>query len=87
MNAQKLLIAVGLVSVVLIVVLMAFSFGASRSKAERRGEPREGRMEKTEAEWKAMLTPEQYQVTRSSRRRTLPLCVLRAGTLRFENQV
>jgi len=32
--------------------------------AERKGKPMSGRVEKTEQEWQAQLTPEQYQVTR-----------------------
>jgi len=31
---------------------------------ERRGTPRNGRLEKTEAEWQPLLTPEQFRVTR-----------------------
>jgi peptide-methionine (R)-S-oxide reductase len=64
MNAQKVLLVMTLGSIALIVVLMAFGFGSSRNQPERRGTPREGRVEKTDAEWKAALSSEQYRVTR-----------------------
>lgn len=64
MNMQKILLVTTMMSLVLILVLMVFSFRSSRSIPERRGHPRGGRVEKPDAEWRATLTPQQYQVTR-----------------------
>src|ERR1700694_5852457 len=38
-------------------------FGSGRPR-ERTGVPMDGKIEKSEAEWREQLTPEQYQVTR-----------------------
>lgn len=41
-----------------------FSFGHGKSVVEHQGKPLGERVEKTDEEWRSLLTPEQYQVTR-----------------------
>ena len=45
-------------------VLATSWFGNQNDSLEKTGNPKEGRMVKTDAEWQEILTPEQYRVTR-----------------------
>ena len=76
------------------VVLWAGSRWWSGQAIERRGAPMNGKVEKTEAQWREQLTPEQFEVTRRKgterlhRRilgyqdaRHVPVCLLRAAAL------
>jgi peptide-methionine (R)-S-oxide reductase len=52
-------------AIAVVVVLWAFSqWWGSNGPADRRGTPVNGRLERTEEEWRARLTPEQFRVTR-----------------------
>lgn len=64
MNASKLLVAITILGVATVVIFAIFSFGSSRAMPERRGRPKDGKVEKTDAEWRELLTPEQFHVTR-----------------------
>jgi peptide-methionine (R)-S-oxide reductase len=50
--------------VVLGIAIRILEQNLSGTSIERRGEPVDGRVEKSEAEWQALLTPEQFTVTR-----------------------
>jgi peptide-methionine (R)-S-oxide reductase len=64
MNRRKVVIAVLLPAVVLALVFGAGNFGASGKLAQRIGVPQGGRIEKSADEWRKLLTPQQYRVTR-----------------------
>jgi len=53
--------ALGLVAAAL---LWAFGPWQASGPMERRGKPMNGKVEKTDAEWRKQLTPEEYHVTR-----------------------
>ena len=57
----------GAVVVVLFAILWSFNMSSqSRGNAIRIGHPKDGRVEKTEAEWKAELPADAYRVARQS---------------------
>lgn len=64
MKRRRMILLLVAVGVGLAVVYFATSRPGTRGTAIRIGKPAGGRVEKTEAEWRAMLPPDVFRVTR-----------------------
>jgi methionine-R-sulfoxide reductase len=64
MNRKKAVVVMLLPVVLLAVVFGVGNFGSSGKLKQRIGVPQGGRIEKSADEWKKLLTPEQFRVTR-----------------------
>jgi peptide-methionine (R)-S-oxide reductase len=64
MLVKKGLVVAAFVSVLVLAAWRARGFVFTGNPLTRIGVPAGGRVEKTDAEWQRVLTPEQYQVTR-----------------------
>jgi peptide-methionine (R)-S-oxide reductase len=64
MNRKKTIVVVLLASVLLALVVGAENLWFAGKTTERIGAPPNGRIEKSDAEWKELLTPEQFRITR-----------------------
>jgi peptide-methionine (R)-S-oxide reductase len=64
MSKRRAIIPVVLMAVFLAALLWVSGWGRSGDRRERIGAPMKDKVEKTDAEWRGQLTPEQFRVTR-----------------------
>jgi peptide-methionine (R)-S-oxide reductase len=64
MRNRKILGRIILVGLFAVPVLVILQNRSSSTMKDRKGNPKLGRLEKSEAEWRETLTPEQFRVTR-----------------------
>ncbi|HEV3146839.1 MAG TPA: peptide-methionine (R)-S-oxide reductase MsrB [Gemmataceae bacterium] len=57
-------VSLGLFALLIAVLAGTFNDNSEPAMKDRKGNPKLGRLEKSDAEWRKALTPEQYQVTR-----------------------
>ncbi len=100
MGQQRWILLLGTIALTVATFELAYPLKL-RGLQERIGVPVDGRLEKTDAEWRASLTPEQFHVTapkgdgtglqrgpvERARRRHVSLRLLRASAFRFQNQI